>query len=238
MRFLTYSILFLVIGLGQSLPALPTHARSQAKADTASSISKGHVQAVAHTRKGAAKVPKVVIAKTAAPAGPVAPVAKAVPNGYLARLTAYWTQEDYWTSRHMSSTGVHLQEGHCAVDPSRIPYGSMVQIPGMGSYLAVDTGSAVVSRQAAKGAAHNAAERNALVVDLFFENRKDAERFAQNGPSYAAVVWTKPTSANVALASRAQPVAPVKPAIQIDALSAGPSFADVRMPMNFRAPQM
>src|SRR5579871_6247593 len=64
-----------------------------------------------------------------APATKPAPGAIVGPlPGRLARLTAYWTQEDPWTAKHQSSTGVRLQENRdCAVDPKLIPYGSMIQ---------------------------------------------------------------------------------------------------------------
>ena len=102
----------------------------------------------------------------------------------LARLTAYWSGEgDYYTGRGMSSTGVHLHDGHCAVDPRIIPYGSLVEIAGVGKYLAVDTGSAVISREAARETGHNPEERNALVIDIYFESRAEGERFSAGRPS-------------------------------------------------------
>ena len=82
------------------------------------------------------------------------------------------------------------------MDPSIIPYGSQVQIPGVGNYTAVDTGSAVVSRTAAREAAHTSEERNALVIDIFFESRRDGERFAANGPKYAAISWQPSATAS------------------------------------------
>lgn len=186
---------------------------------------------VAIDKKKASKVS----AKIAAPPA----VLKSAPVAQLARITAYWTKEDYWTSQHMSSTGVHLQAGRsCAVDPQKIPYGSVVKIPGMGNYLAVDTGSAVVSRKAAVGAAHTASQRDALVVDLFFENEQDAQQFAAHGPTYAAVSWTKPlTATDAPLNPRALPavVAPPEPAY---VLAGAPSMADARMPLAFRSPQL
>ena len=116
-------------------------------------------------------------------------------GGRLARVTAYWAGEgDYYTGRCLSSTGIRLHDGNCAVDPHIIPYGSVVDIAGVGKYVAVDTGSAVISREAAREAAHNEEERNALVIDLFFESRADGERFAASGPKYAAISWTSPTS--------------------------------------------
>jgi len=120
-------------------------------------------------------------------------------NGRLARVTAYWSGEgDYYTGRGISSTGIHLHEGHCAVDPRIIPYGSVVQIAGLGKYLAVDTGSAVISREAARETGHNPEERNALVIDLYFESRKDGERFAAYGPKFAAITWTSPSATGAA----------------------------------------
>jgi 3D (Asp-Asp-Asp) domain-containing protein len=164
-----------------------------------------------------------------------------LPKGALARLTAYWTDEDYYTSQHMSSTGVRLHEGHCAVDPSLIPYGSVINIPGMGNYRAVDTGSAVVSRQAAIGAAHTTPERNALVVDLFFENRQEAEQFAAHGPTFVSVSWNKPmTASDAPLNPRALPANGTDPQetarIQVYVLESAPSLADCRLPLNFRSP--
>ena len=163
-----------------------------------------------------------------------------VPPVHLARLTAYWPQEDPWTAKHESSTGVRLREGVCAVDPKQIPYGSMLQIPGMGNYVACDTGSAVISRQAAVGSAHTEAERNALVVDLFFENRQEAENFAAHGPAYVAVSWT-PRSlafANSSLNNRALPAIPTLPAGAVYVLAQAPSLADCRLPLAFRTPQL
>jgi 3D (Asp-Asp-Asp) domain-containing protein len=161
-----------------------------------------------------------------------------LPKGALARITAYWTDEDYYTSQHLSSTGVRLHEGHCAVDPSLIPYGSVIKIPGMGNYVAVDTGSAVKSREAAIGAAKNASERNALVVDLFFENREEAEQFAAHGPTFVAVSWNKPmTAADAPLNPRALPAGASETArVQVYVLESAPSLADCRLPLNFRSP--
>ncbi|HEY0255902.1 MAG TPA: 3D domain-containing protein [Candidatus Methylacidiphilales bacterium] len=124
-------------------------------------------------------------------------VSHASPGCRLARVTAYWAGEgDYYTGHGLSSTGVHLHGGHCAVDPRIIPYGSVVKIAGVGTYLAVDTGSAVISREAARETGHTAEERNALVVDLFFEHRSEGERFAANGPKFASITWEAPRSAD------------------------------------------
>lgn len=108
----------------------------------------------------------------------------------LARLTVYWPEEgDHYTRRRLSSTGVYLRDGHCAVDPKVIPYGSVVKIPGMGEYVAVDTGPAVVSRRAARSAGRSSHERNALVVDIFCSSRSKAQELQENAPEFAVITW-------------------------------------------------
>lgn len=96
----------------------------------------------------------------------------------LARVTVYWTNSDRWTKKHQSSTGTRLRPGHCAVDPHRIPYGSRVVFPDGGVLDAVDTGSAVISRKAARLSGHTSEERSAIVVDRFFETKREALRWA------------------------------------------------------------
>jgi len=116
----------------------------------------------------------------------------------LARVTAYWADEgDYYTGRRISATGVRLHDGDCAVDPNIIPYGSVVEIAGVGKFLAVDTGSAVISRTAAREGGHTSAERHAIVVDLFFEDRSEGERFAASDAKYVAISWWTPSSMGV-----------------------------------------
>ncbi len=108
----------------------------------------------------------------------------------LARVTVYWPGEgDFYTKRRLSSTGVKLREGHCAVDPKVIPYGSVVKIAGIGKYVAVDTGRAVVSRRAARAIGRNAAERNALVVDVFCSSRSKARALEASAAKFALVTW-------------------------------------------------
>jgi 3D (Asp-Asp-Asp) domain-containing protein len=110
-------------------------------------------------------------------------------QGRLACLTAYWPGEDHYTNRKLSSTGVLLRDGYCAVDSSIIPYGSVVTILGLGSYVAVDTGTAVIARKAAKESGHTSQERSALVIDLYFASRQAGEFFSREGPKFAMVAW-------------------------------------------------
>jgi len=85
-----------------------------------------------------------------------------------ARITAYWAhpRQDEWTSRYESSTGKRLISGKtCAVDPKIIKYGSRVKVNGK-TYVAKDTGTAVVAKKASYG--------KAPVIDLFFSTQKQA----------------------------------------------------------------
>jgi 3D (Asp-Asp-Asp) domain-containing protein len=108
----------------------------------------------------------------------------------LARVTFYWPQEgDFHTRQHLSSTGERLRDGHCAVDPNVIPYGSVVKIPGLGKAVAVDTGAAVVSRRAARNAGRTAQEKGAPVVDVFCSDQVKARELEANFPHFVVVTW-------------------------------------------------
>ena len=110
----------------------------------------------------------------------------------LARLTTYWPEEgDSYTKRGLSSTGVRLRDGHCAVDPKVIPYGSVVAIPGVGEFVAVDTGPAVVSRRAARQFGRNPDERGALVVDVYCSSRLKANALEASAPEFAVITWSR-----------------------------------------------
>ena len=98
---------------------------------------------------------------TQAQSSPIVPNASSVEDFKVkAVVTTYGKGEkvgsggDKWTARGDSATGQgNLVEGiSCAVDPSIIPYGSKIvfQDPRLGTRVAMDTGSAVVSQQAAR----------------------------------------------------------------------------------------
>ena len=87
----------------------------------------------------------------------------------LARVTCYWAGE----GPKYASTGRQLRAGHCAVDPKRIPYGSKIVFPDQ-TCTAVDTGPAVVSRKAARLCGQTASQLKAIVIDRFFETKREA----------------------------------------------------------------
>jgi 3D (Asp-Asp-Asp) domain-containing protein len=123
------------------------------------------------------------------------PASQAREQSFLARVTVYWASggrgSDRWTRRHICSTGARLQAGHCAVDPRRIPYGSKVTLPD-GTLLAVDTGSAVRSRRAARLSGRTILERNAIVIDRFFETKQQALAWAGRNPYFMFVRVSPP----------------------------------------------
>ena len=116
--------------------------------------------------------------------------AVAAERSMLARVTVYWASggsgSDRWTRNHQAATSVRLREGHCAVDPRRIPYGSKVIFPD-GTLTAVDTGSQVKSRRAARRLGRSSAQRGAIVIDRFFETKQQALAWAKKNPHFMKV---------------------------------------------------
>ncbi len=98
----------------------------------------------------------------------------------IVRVTTYWRDEGQLRA---ASNGSRLRNGRCAVDPKKIPYGSKIVL-GSEELIAVDTGPAVVSRKAARLSGRNAAERNAIVVDRYFETKAQALAWERSHPHF------------------------------------------------------
>ena len=114
----------------------------------------------------------------------------------LARITVYWP---IGTDGHRAySNGARLRNGHCAVDPKQIPFGSKVIFPD-GDCLAVDTGPAVVKRVAARRCAKTSSERKALVIDRYFETKREALAWAAAHPHFINVRVVDPQRATARL---------------------------------------
>jgi hypothetical protein len=118
----------------------------------------------------------------------VAPLAQAAEPSTLVRVTTYCREEG---QPHAASNGAHLRNGHCAVDPKKIPYGSKI-ILGNEELIAVDTGPAVVSRKAARLSGRNRAEKEALVVDRYFEARSQALAWEKLHPHFMKIQIVAP----------------------------------------------
>jgi len=123
-------------------------------------------------------------------------------NSLLARVTVYWAGggrgADPYTRQHKSATGMRLHVGHCAVDPKKIPYGSRVVLPDGTLLSAVDTGSAVRNRKAARRAGRTIDERNAIVIDKFFETKQQALAWANSNPPFVNVKVVPPNAPAIA----------------------------------------
>ena len=107
----------------------------------------------------------------------------------LARVTCYWAGEGH----KYSSTGQRLRAGHCAVDPKKIPYGSKVIFPDR-ACTAVDTGPAVVSRKAARICGRTYSQLKAIVVDRFFETKREAMEWTKANPHFMKLQIIQPGS--------------------------------------------
>lgn len=112
----------------------------------------------------------------------------------FARVTVYWPGEG--SGKSAAWNGARLTEDHCAVDPTKIPYGSKVRF-GDGECVAVDTGPDVVQRKAARSLGKTSGERDAIVVDRFFETKEKALNWAKAHPEFMTVqVHTPETQIN------------------------------------------
>jgi 3D (Asp-Asp-Asp) domain-containing protein len=102
----------------------------------------------------------------------------------FARITVYWHGEG--SGEDASWNGTQLRDGHCAVDPHKIPYGSKVVFRDT-TCVAVDSGPDVVNRKAARSCGRNSAERNAIVIDRFFDTKQKALASARTHPHFMTV---------------------------------------------------
>jgi hypothetical protein len=102
----------------------------------------------------------------------------------LARVTVYWHGEG--SGANAAWNGARLREGHCGVDPKKIPYGSQVVFHDA-ECVAVDSGPDVVNRKAARSCGRSAAERNAVVIDRFFDTKQKALAWAKANPHFMVV---------------------------------------------------
>jgi|SRR4029450_7977590 3D (Asp-Asp-Asp) domain-containing protein len=102
----------------------------------------------------------------------------------FARVTVYWHSEG--SGANAAWNGARLRDGHCAVDPKKIPYGSQVVFHDA-DCVAVDTGPDVVNRKAARWCGRSTAERNAIVIDRFFDTKQNALAWAKANPHFMVV---------------------------------------------------
>lgn len=107
----------------------------------------------------------------------------------LARITVYWAFGG--EPQHASFNGARLENGHCAVDPKKIPYGSKVVFPDA-TCVAMDSGPAVISRVAARKSGKTTEQREALVIDRYFETKRQAMAWVADHPHFMTVSIVAP----------------------------------------------
>jgi hypothetical protein len=134
----------------------------------------------------------------------------------LVRVTTYWQEEGQLRA---AFNGMRLRNGHCAVDPKKIRYGSRILL-GDEELIAVDTGPAVVSRKAARRSGRNETERNAAVIDRYFETKSQAVAWEKSHPHFMKVRVLSPGhTLAISEGSRAKdknlPLQPIVPTRQI-----------------------
>ena len=111
----------------------------------------------------------------------------------LARITCYWARgkgADHLSKLHKGCLGVKLAKGACAVDPKKIPFKSKIAVLGM-TVTALDTGTDVKNRKAARLSGRTTEEKLAPVIDLFFETKKEADDYDKNHPPFQRVALLK-----------------------------------------------
>jgi hypothetical protein len=115
----------------------------------------------------------------------------ATEHSVLARVTVYW--QDKSSGANAAWNGVQLRDGHCAVDPKKIPYGSKVVFHDA-ECVAVDTGPDIVNRKAARVCGRSTAERKAIVIDRFFKAKQHALAWAKANPHFMIVQVRTPNT--------------------------------------------
>jgi 3D (Asp-Asp-Asp) domain-containing protein len=123
--------------------------------------------------------------------------ASAREQAMLARVTVYWHSSG--SRERIAAAGPLLHDGHCAVDPKKIPYGSKIELPDA-QLVAVDTGPAVVQRIAARHSGRTPEQRQAIVIDRYFESRRQAQSWAASHPHFMTVRVDSPEPAGPNLA--------------------------------------
>ena len=121
------------------------------------------------------------------------PAAFAREQTVLARVTVYWASRDA-KQQQAAYNGAQLRPGHCAVDPDKIPYGSKVLFADGAECKAIDTGPAVVNRQAARRSGRNESQRDAIVVDRYFETKQEALAWADTHSHFMTLRVVTPGS--------------------------------------------
>ncbi|MBC7332871.1 MAG: 3D domain-containing protein [Actinobacteria bacterium] len=92
--------------------------------------------------------------------------------------TGYSANDPNQGTDNTTATGSKTREGIVAVDPKIIPLGTRIEIKGMGTFVAGDTGGKIKGNR----------------IDIFFSSKEEAKRFGKKG------VWIRVLEKDIELA--------------------------------------
>lgn len=102
------------------------------------------------------------------------------PRKMRVRLTFYSGQDDQWGSKVAWRAVPKAERGRTvAADPSILPYGTWLHIPGFGKMRVEDTGTAVKARTASGG--------QVPVIDVYVGSESEVSRLSNATPEYVSV---------------------------------------------------
>lgn len=92
--------------------------------------------------------------------------------------TGYSANDPAQGTNSITATGKEVHEGIVAVDPNIIPLGTKIEVKGLGTFVAEDTGGKIKGNR----------------IDIFFDSKKEAKEFGKKG------VWVRILDENIELA--------------------------------------
>lgn len=84
---------------------------------------------------------------------------------YYFVATGYSADDPVQGTNNITATGVEVYEGIIAVDPKVIPLKTNIEIKGMGTFMAEDTGGKIKGNR----------------IDIFFDLKEEAKKFGRRG---------------------------------------------------------
>jgi len=92
--------------------------------------------------------------------------------------TGYSANDSVQGTNNITATGKEVHEGIVAVDPKIIPLGTEIEIKGIGTFIAEDTGGKIKGNR----------------IDIFFNSKDEAKKFGKKD------IWVRILDNNIELA--------------------------------------
>ena len=92
--------------------------------------------------------------------------------------TGYSADDPVQGTNNITATGKEVHEGIVAVDPKVIPLGTKIEIKGIGTFIAEDTGGKIKGNR----------------IDIFFNSKDEAKKFGKKG------VWVRVLNNDIEIA--------------------------------------